>query len=73
MITAVLIRNINLPESVEKAIQAKREAKQETERMQFIVQKEKLEAMRKQVEAQGIAKANQIIGQSLRNNPEYIQ
>ncbi len=73
LITAVLIRNIDLPESVEKAIQAKIEAKQEAERMQFIVQKEKLEALRKQVEAQGIAKANQIIGQSLRNNPEYIQ
>ena len=73
IITAVLIRNIDLPESVEKAIQAKIEAKQEAERMQFIVQKERLEAQRKQVEAEGIAKANQIIGESLRNNPEYIQ
>ena len=73
IITAVLIRNIDLPESVEKAIQAKIEAKQEAERMQFVVQKERLEAQRKQVEAEGIAKANQIIGESLRNNPEYIQ
>ncbi|MBE8538811.1 SPFH domain-containing protein [Geoglobus acetivorans] len=73
LITAVLIRNIDLPESVEKAIQAKIEAKQEAERMQFVVQKEELEAERKEVEAQGIARANQIIGESLRNNPEYIQ
>ncbi|WP_457591036.1 prohibitin family protein [Geoglobus sp.] len=73
LITAVLIRNIDLPESVERAIQAKIEAKQEAERMQFIVQKEELEAKRKEVEAQGIAKANQIIGESLRNNPEYVQ
>lgn len=73
VITAVLIRNIDLPESVERAIQAKIEAKQEAERMQFVVQKEELEAKRKEVEAQGIARANQIIGESLRNNPEYIQ
>lgn len=73
LITAVLIRNIDLPESVEEAIQAKIEAKQEAERMQFIVQKEELEAKRKEVEAQGIARANQIIGESLRNNPEYVQ
>ncbi len=73
LITAVLIRNIDLPESVEKAIQAKIEAKQEAERMQFIVQKERLEAERKKVEAEGIAEANKIIGQSLRSNPEYIQ
>ncbi|WP_290901896.1 prohibitin family protein [Ferroglobus sp.] len=73
LITAVLIRNIDLPESVEKAIQAKIEAKQEAERMQYVVQKEKLEAERKKVEAMGIAEANKIIGESLRNNPEYIQ
>ncbi len=73
IITAVLIRNIDLPETVEKAIQAKIQAKQEAERMQYIVQREKLEAERKRVEAEGIARANQIIGESLRKNPEYIQ
>ena len=41
--------------------------------MQYIVQKEKLEAERKKVEAEGIAEANRIIGESLRKNPEYIQ
>ncbi len=73
IITAVLIRNIDLPETVENAIQAKIQAKQEAERMQYIVQKEKLEAERKKVEAEGIAKANEIIGESLRRNPEYVQ
>ncbi len=73
IVTAVLIRNIDLPETVEKAIQAKIQAKQEAERMQYIVQKEKLEAERKKIEAEGIARANQIIGESLRKNPEYIQ
>jgi len=73
VITAVLIRNIDLPESVEKAIQAKIQAKQEAERMQFVVQKEKLEAERKKIEAEGIAEANRIIGQSLERNPLYLQ
>jgi regulator of protease activity HflC (stomatin/prohibitin superfamily) len=73
IITAVLVRNIDLPESVENAIKAKIQAKQEAERMQYIVQKEKLEAERKKVEAEGIAEANKIIGESLRKNPEYIQ
>jgi len=73
IITAVLIRNIDLPETVERAIQAKIQAKQEAERMQYIVQREKLEAERKRVKAEGIARANQIIGESLRRNPEYIQ
>lgn len=72
-VTAVLIRNVELPESVVKSIEAKIQAKQEAERMQFLVEKERLEAERKQVEAEGIAKANQIIGESLRKNPEYIQ
>ena len=41
--------------------------------MEYVVQREELEAKRKEVEAQDIARANQIIGESLRNNPEYIQ
>jgi regulator of protease activity HflC (stomatin/prohibitin superfamily) len=73
IVTAVLIRNIDLPPSVEQAIEAKIQAKQEAERMQYVLQKEKLEAERKKVEAQGIAEANKIIGESLRKNPEYIQ
>ena len=73
IITAVLIRNIDLPESIETAIQAKIQAKQEAERMEYIVQKERLEAERKKVEAEGIAEANKIIGESLRKNPEYLQ
>ncbi|AEA47503.1 prohibitin family protein [Archaeoglobus veneficus] len=73
IVTAVLIRNIDLPESVENAIQAKIQAKQEAERMQFVVQKEKLEAERKKIEAEGIAEANKIIGQSLERNPLYLQ
>jgi regulator of protease activity HflC (stomatin/prohibitin superfamily) len=60
-----LIRNISLPESVAQAIERKRKAFEEKEQMKFILEKEKLEAERKKVEARGIAEANKIIANSL--------
>ncbi|MEJ5338482.1 MAG: prohibitin family protein [Aquificaceae bacterium] len=66
----VLIRDIRLPESVVKAIEEKRKAYEEAQRMQFLLEKEKLEAERKKVEAQGIAEANRIIAGSLTR--EYL-
>ncbi len=72
-VKAVWIRKITLPQRVKEAIEAKIQAQQEAERMKYIVQREKLEAERKKVEAEGIAQANAIIGESLRKNPEYIQ
>jgi hypothetical protein len=46
-------------------------AEQESEQMQFVLQKETLEAQRKVVEAKGIADAQTIIHQSL--TPEYLR
>ncbi|MEN3028746.1 MAG: prohibitin family protein [Aquificaceae bacterium] len=66
----VLIRDIRLPDSVVKAIEEKRRAYEEAQRMQFLLEKEKLEAERKKVEAQGISEANKIIAGSLTR--EYI-
>ncbi len=66
----VLIRDIRLPDSVVKAIEEKRRAYEEAQRMQFLLEKEKLEAERKKVEAQGIAEANRIIAGSLTR--EYL-
>lgn len=51
----VLIRNINLPQSVKAAIEAKINAEQESQKMKFVLDKERQEADRKRVEAQGIA------------------
>jgi len=51
----LLIRNINLPASVKTTIESKINAEQEAQKMQFVLQKEKQEAERKRVEAQGIA------------------
>ncbi len=61
----VLIRNINLPESVKMAIEAKINAEQESQKMKFILDKEKQEADRKRVEAQGIADYQRILTASL--------
>ncbi len=64
-IVQVNIRNIQLPDEVLKAIERKITAKQEAERMQYVLEKEKLEAQRKVVEARGLAESQRIINNSL--------
>ncbi len=61
----VLLRNISLPLKVKGAIEAKLEAEQDAQKMEFVLLKEVKEADRKKIEAGGIAKAQQIIAQSL--------
>ncbi|WP_394760038.1 prohibitin family protein [Flavobacterium sp.] len=61
----LLIRNINLPNSVKKTIESKINAEQDAQKMTFVLQKEKQEAERKRVEAQGIADYQQIISSGL--------
>jgi regulator of protease activity HflC (stomatin/prohibitin superfamily) len=61
----LLIRNINLPASVKTTIESKINAEQEAQKMQFVLQKEKQEAERKRVEAQGIADYQRIIASGL--------
>jgi regulator of protease activity HflC (stomatin/prohibitin superfamily) len=65
LLESLLIRNIALPASVKNAIETKINAEQEAQKMQFVLQKERQEADRKRVEAQGIADYQQIISQSL--------
>ena len=61
----LLIRNITLPQSVKTSIEQKISAEQDAQKMQFVLQKEKQEAERKRVEAQGIADYQHIISESL--------
>ncbi len=61
----LLIRNINLPASVKKTIESKINAEQDAQKMTFVLQKEKQEAERKRVEAQGIADYQRIISSGL--------
>jgi regulator of protease activity HflC (stomatin/prohibitin superfamily) len=61
----LLIRNINLPSSVKASIESKINAEQDAQKMTFVLQKEKQEAERKRVEAQGIADYQRIISMGL--------
>lgn len=61
----LLVRNITLPQSVKTTIEQKISAEQEAQKMQFVLQKERQEADRKRVEAQGIADYQHIISESL--------
>jgi len=61
----LLVRNITLPASVKATIEQKINAEQDAQKMQFVLQKEKQEAERKRVEAQGIADYQRIISESL--------
>lgn len=65
LLEQLLVRNITLPQSVRSTIEQKINAEQEAQKMQFILQKEKQEAERKRVEAQGIADYQRIINQGL--------
>lgn len=61
----LLVRNITLPESVKATIESKINAEQEAQKMTFVLQKEKQEAERKRVEAQGIADYQRILSTGL--------
>ncbi len=61
----LLVRNITLPASVKATIESKINAEQDAQKMQFVLQKEKQEAERKRVEAQGIADYQRIISTGL--------
>jgi regulator of protease activity HflC (stomatin/prohibitin superfamily) len=61
----LLVRNITLPAAVKGTIEQKIQAEQEAQKMQFVLQKERQEAERKRVEAQGIADYQRIISESL--------
>ncbi len=61
----LLIRNINLPTSVKQTIESKINAEQESQKMKFVLDKERQEADRKRVEAQGIADYQKIMSSGL--------
>lgn len=61
----VLIKRISLPEKIKGAIEAKLEQQQIAQEFEFRIQREKKEAERKRIEADGISRYNQIIAQNL--------
>ena len=65
IVEAILIRDVRLPEQIKMAIENKLKEEQEAERYEFTIEKERLEAERKRIEAEGEAAYQQIITASL--------
>lgn len=68
LIEAVLLKNIQLPAGLARAVEEKLEAEQDAQRMEFLLDREKREAQRKLIEAQGIRDAQKIISEGLSRN-----
>lgn len=64
-VEGVAMRQIILPAGLTNSIEEKLKAEQESQRMQFVLQKEQLEADRKRIEAQGIADFQKIVSQGI--------
>jgi len=65
VVEKILLRDIQLPESLKRSIELKQAAEQESLAMQFKLQKEKQEADRKRIEAQGIKDFQTIVAQGI--------
>ena len=70
-IEAVLLKTIQLPNGLYMAVEDKLEAEQEAQRMEFVLQRERMEAQRRKVEAEGIRDAQKILQEGI--NPQIIQ
>ena len=65
IIENVMLKDLELPESLSKAIELKAQAEQESARMEFILTRETQEAERKAIEAQGIADFQRIVSEGI--------
>ncbi|MBK8655578.1 MAG: prohibitin family protein [Haliscomenobacter sp.] len=70
-VEAVLLKSIQMPPSLARAIEEKLEAEQNAQRMEFILLQEKQEAERKRIQAEGVRDAQNIISQGL--DPMLLQ
>lgn len=64
-IEAVLLKTIQLPPGLARAVEEKLEAEQDAQRMEFLLERERLEAQRKLVEAKGLRDAQIVLGEGL--------
>ena len=68
LVEAVLLKSIQLPRSLANAIEDKLEAEQQAQRMEFVLQRERQDAERKRISAEGTRDANKIISEGLTEN-----
>lgn len=66
----VLLRNVILPQKLADSISEKLQAEQESQRYEFVLQKEKKEADRKRIEAEGLRDSQKTIAEGL--TPAYL-
>ena len=71
VIENVLLRDIQLPHALRSSIEAKQQAEQESLAMSFRLQKERQEADRKRIEAQGVHDFQQIVAQGI--SPQLLE
>lgn len=62
---ALLFRSIKLPTKIKESIEQKLAADQEAQKYDYLIEKEKKEAERRRIDAEGKAAANRILSQSL--------
>lgn len=70
-IEAVLMKSVRLPDGLARAIEAKLEAEQDAQRMEFLIRRQELEAKRQLIEAQATRDAQRILNEGL--TPQIIQ
>jgi regulator of protease activity HflC (stomatin/prohibitin superfamily) len=65
---ALLFRSIKLPQTIKTSIEQKLAAEQEAQKYDYLIQKEKKEAERRRIDAEGKATANRILSASITDN-----
>lgn len=70
-VEAVLLKSIQMPKSLARAIEQKLEAEQDAQRMEFVLQQAEQEAEQKRIRAKGTRDAQKIISEGL--NPAILQ
>lgn len=71
VVEGILLRDIQLPHTLRASIETKQQAEQESLAMGFRLQKERQEADRKRIEAQGIHDFQQIVAQGI--SPQLLE
>ncbi|WP_242016553.1 prohibitin family protein [Pseudanabaena cinerea] len=71
IVDEALLRNVIIPETLQAAIQQRLKAEQENLQMKFVLEKERQEADRKRIAAQGSADAQKILAEGL--TPAVLQ
>jgi len=65
IVESIPLRRLTLPEKLSASIEEKLRMEQESQRMQFVLQKEQQEAERKRIEAQGVADFQKIVSSGI--------